>query len=42
MSIDLIYALYEQNIDDWQNELQSVLNKFNINHLSAYQLTIEK
>ena len=42
VSIDLIYALYEQNIDDWQNELQSVLNKFNINHLSAYQLTIEK
>ena len=42
VSIDLIYALYEQNIDAWQNELESIVSKFNINHISAYQLTIER
>jgi coproporphyrinogen III oxidase-like Fe-S oxidoreductase len=42
VSIDLIYALYGQKIQHWKNELHSVLNKFNINHLSVYQLTIEE
>ena len=42
VSIDLIYALYGQEIDDWNEELRSVLNNFNLNHLSLYQLTIEE
>ena len=42
VSIDLIYAIYGQNIEDWNKELRSVLNKFNLSHLSLYQLTIEE
>ena len=42
VSIDLIYGLYKQKIEDWDKELRSVLNKFNLNHLSLYQLTIEE
>ena len=42
VSIDLIYALYGQKIVDWEKELRSVLNKFDLNHLSLYQLTIEE
>ena len=42
VSIDLIYALYGQKIEDWTDELSSVLSKFNLNHLSLYQLTIEE
>ena len=42
VSIDLIYALYRQKIRDWEKELRSILNKFNLNHLSLYQLTIEE
>jgi putative oxygen-independent coproporphyrinogen III oxidase len=40
-SFDLIYALYDQSLDDWQNELSSAL-KIAGNHLSLYQLTIEE
>ena len=42
VSIDLIYALYGQKIEDWDKELRSILNKFDLNHLSLYQLTIEE
>jgi putative oxygen-independent coproporphyrinogen III oxidase len=42
VSIDLIYALYEQKIEEWDKELRSILNKFDLNHLSLYQLTIEE
>ena len=42
VSIDLIYALYGQKIEDWEKELHLILNKFNLNHLSLYQLTIEE
>jgi putative oxygen-independent coproporphyrinogen III oxidase len=42
VSIDLIYALYGQNIENWTKELESILNKFNLQHLSLYQLTIEE
>ena len=42
VSIDLMYALYGQKIKDWDTELRSILNKFNLNHLSLYQLTIEE
>ncbi len=40
-SFDLIYALPNQTINDWQNELNFAL-KFSPPHLSLYQLTIEK
>ncbi len=40
-SFDLIYARPNQTLDSWQNELEQAL-KFNSNHLSLYQLTIEK
>ena len=42
ISVDLIYALFCQNLETWNNELQSFLKRFSIKHLSAYQLTIEK
>ena len=42
VSIDLIYALYGQKIEVWDKELRSILSKFNLNHLSLYQLTIEE
>ena len=42
VSIDLIYALYGQRIEDWSQELHSILDKFDLNHLSLYQLTIEE
>jgi len=40
-SFDLIYALPNQNINDWKKELKQAI-KFNTKHLSLYQLTIEK
>lgn len=40
-SFDLIYALPNQSINDWQNELKQALSIAN-GHLSLYQLTIEK
>lgn len=40
-SFDLIYALPEQNLKSWENELSSALKLAN-DHLSLYQLTIEK
>ena len=42
ISVDLIYALFCQNFETWNNELQAFLKRFSIKHLSAYQLTIEK
>ena len=42
VSIDLIYAIYGQKIKDWDKELRLILNKFDLNHLSLYQLTIEE
>jgi putative oxygen-independent coproporphyrinogen III oxidase len=40
-NFDLIYARPEQSIKDWERELQKAL-KLAGNHLSLYQLTIEK
>ncbi len=40
-SFDLIYATPEQSIDEWKSELNEAL-KLAGNHLSLYQLTIEK
>lgn len=39
-TFDLIYALPDQSIDDWQRELTSALNHAG-GHVSLYQLTIE-
>jgi putative oxygen-independent coproporphyrinogen III oxidase len=40
-SFDLIYARPEQSIKDWEDELCKAL-RYSLNHLSLYQLTIEK
>ena len=40
-SFDLIYARPEQTLKDWQEELASAM-EFAPNHISLYQLTIEK
>ena len=41
VSADFIYALPNQTLNDWKNELQSVL-ELDLKHLSLYQLTIEE
>ncbi len=41
ISVDLIYGLPDQKINEWHLELEFFLDTFNINHLSVYQLTIE-
>ena len=41
MSADLIYGIPTQTIEDWKEELNSVI-KFPIKHLSAYALTFEE
>jgi putative oxygen-independent coproporphyrinogen III oxidase len=40
-SFDLIYSRPEQNLSDWQNELEKALTLVD-DHISLYQLTIEK
>lgn len=40
-SFDLIYAIPNQTIEDWQNELRDAVKLAN-GHISLYQLTIEK
>ena len=42
VSVDLIYGLADQSINEWKVELESFLNTFDISHLSVYQLTIEE
>ncbi len=42
VSVDLIYGIPFQKIEIWKSELKKFLKTFEINHLSAYQLTIEK
>ena len=42
-SFDLIYALPNQTLESWGSELESALQiTKNLNHISLYQLTIEK
>ena len=41
ISFDLIYALPQQSLEDWRQELQQALS-FSPSHLSLYQLTIEE
>lgn len=40
VSIDLIYARFDQTLKDWEQELKQAIS-FNTEHLSLYQLTIE-
>ncbi|MFL2831002.1 MAG: radical SAM family heme chaperone HemW [Candidatus Puniceispirillales bacterium] len=42
VSVDLIYALHGQKILEWTNELEEFLENNDLQHLSLYQLTIEK
>ena len=43
LSADFIYALPNQSLKDWENELTHILDsKLNFKHLSLYQLTIEE
>lgn len=41
ISIDLIYATPNQSLEEWRVELEQALD-FELEHLSLYQLTIEK
>ena len=41
VSIDLIYGTPNQTVDEWDAELENIL-KISGEHISAYQLTIEK
>ena len=41
VSADFIYALPNQSLSDWKNELSAILD-LNLKHLSLYQLTIEE
>ena len=42
VSVDLIYAFYGQKLLHWTNELEIFLKNNDLQHLSLYQLTIEK
>lgn len=43
VSADFIYALPNQSLQDWKNELDFILSSgLNLKHLSLYQLTIEE
>ena len=42
VSVDMIYGLYGQNIEDWTIELDNFVKNFNLHHLSLYQLNIEE
>ena len=42
VSVDLIYAFHGQKLLDWENELKIFLQNNNLQHISLYQLTIEK
>ena len=42
VSTDLMYAFYGQDINLWIDELESFLKRYDLKHISLYQLTIEK
>ena len=42
ISVDLLYALFCQNLQTWEKELVEFLKKYQVQHLSAYELTLEK
>ena len=41
VSVDLIYALPDQSLESWEEELEQVL-EFEIDHFSLYELTFEE
>lgn len=41
ISIDLIYGLPNQTLRMWKEDLQEIVNRFDIQHISLYGLTIE-
>ena len=42
ISIDLIYGLPQQTMEMWQDDLQGIVQHFQISHISLYALTIEE
>jgi len=42
VSADLMYAFYGQDLNSWINELETFIKNFDLQHISLYQLTIEK
>jgi putative oxygen-independent coproporphyrinogen III oxidase len=42
VSIDLMYAFYGQDLNLWIDELENFLQRYDLTHISLYQLTIEK
>lgn len=42
ISIDLIYGLPQQTMELWRQDLQEVIEHFEISHISLYALTIEE
>ncbi len=42
VSADLMYAFYGQDLNLWINELETFIKNFDLQHISLYQLTIEK
>ena len=42
VSVDLMYAFHGQDINLWIDELESFLKRYDLKHISLYQLTIEK
>ena len=42
ISTDLMYAFYGQDLNSWISELETFLQKYNLKHISLYQLTIEE
>ena len=42
ISIDLIYGLPQQTMKMWQDDLQDIVQHFQISHISLYALTIEE
>ena len=42
VSVDLIYGLQNQKLNTWEKQLDQFLTEFKLQHISAYQLTIEK
>lgn len=41
ISLDLIYGLPQSTLEEWEKQLEEVLS-WNVNHVSAYCLTVEK
>jgi len=42
VSTDLMYAFYGQDLNLWIDELENFLQRYDLTHISLYQLTIEK